>query len=80
MLVCGMVRDGLGDEVSFLFRNKTEGLTYLPQNNDDGGWGRQEATVEWRHLGENDQRRGEGVRLVDVSILDWIQSDVDLRF
>jgi hypothetical protein len=37
MLVCGGVRDEPGGEGSFLFRNETQGLTYIPQNNDDGG-------------------------------------------
>ena len=57
-LVCGKVRDEPGGGVGFLFWNETEGLTFLPQNNDYSDWGlRQTIAVEWRHLDEQDQRR-----------------------
>ena len=76
ILVRGRVHDEPGGGVSFLSQNKTEGLMYLPQNNDDGVWdcGRQllqSGTILMKTT------RGEGARLVDVSILDWIQCDVD---
>ena len=73
------VRYEPGGEVSLLFQNETGGLTsFLRITTTVAGGGSRQ--LPWSDAILMKMTRGEGACLVDVSILDWIQSDVDLRF